>query len=113
LLFKKTMDQKRRLYSQEKVEIDSEDVQEISPAPLVALLDKSPQNFSSITTQHDNKRGLFWILDEESTNSKSNDEAFLDVLFNVHNDRDDKNILSRVGKKHFILQHMQGEELSL
>jgi hypothetical protein len=104
------MDQKRKLYLTENVEIDTGEVQDQHPS-LVALLDKSPHNFPNLIGQSEKKRGLFWLLEEEAANPKSTDETFLDVVFDVFGDREDQNLISRVGRKQLLLQHMTGLRL--
>jgi hypothetical protein len=101
------MDQKRKQYSIENVEINTGDVQDQSP-PLSTLLDKSPTNFSNLIGPPEKKCGLFWLLEEEAANPKANDETFLDVAFDIFSDREDQHLISRVGRKQFLLQHMQG-----
>lgn len=56
-----------------------------SPCQLVSILDKSPPSGVLKTSQTDlreiDRRGLLWLLEEESLYPNSNDEAFLERLF--------------------------------
>lgn len=66
----------RERYAQEMVEIDTDGFNESFPGPLVSLIDRSPQNHVVRTSQRDlreaDRRGLLWLLDEESIYPNSN-----------------------------------------
>lgn len=101
-------------YSQELIEINTEGiVQEIDPNQLVSLIDKAPQSHVVRGSQRDlreqDRRGLLWLLDEESMYPGSNDDTFLERLFSHYGDREHQYLLRRspVGKQ-FVLQHFQG-----
>ncbi|XP_055375472.1 unconventional myosin-XVIIIa isoform X4 [Condylostylus longicornis] len=103
----------RDRYSQEMVEIESEGLPETHPGPLVSLIDKAPQNHVVRTSQRDlreqDRRGLLWLLDEESMYPNSNDDTFLERLFSHYGDREHQTLIRRAaGTKQFILQHLQG-----
>ena len=103
----------RERYAQEMVEIDEEGYNESFPGPLVSLIDKSPQNHVVRTSQRDlreaDRRGLLWLLDEESIYPNSNDDSFLERLFTHYGDRESQSLLRKApGSRQFILQHLQG-----
>uniref|UniRef100_A0A1L8E4V2 Putative myosin n=1 Tax=Nyssomyia neivai TaxID=330878 RepID=A0A1L8E4V2_9DIPT len=103
----------RDRYAQELVELDGEGVPESNPAQLVSLIDKAPQSHVVRTSQRDlreqDRRGLLWLLDEESIYPNSNDDTFYERLFNHYGDREHQNLLRRAGgTRQFILQHLQG-----
>lgn len=100
-------------YAQESVEVDTEGFQENNSAPLVSLFDKVPQGHMIRTSQRDlkeiDRKGLFWLLDEESLYPNSNDDTFLDRLFSHYGDREHSHLLRRAaGSRQFIIQHLQG-----
>lgn len=103
----------RERYAQEMVEIDTEGFNETFPGPLVSLIDRSPQNHVIKTSQRDlreaDRRGLLWLLDEESIYPNSNDDTFLERLFTHYSDRESQQLLRKApGSRQFILQHLQG-----
>ncbi|XP_037947751.1 unconventional myosin-XVIIIa isoform X2 [Teleopsis dalmanni] len=103
----------RDRYAQELVEIDTEGMPESNPGPLVSLIDKAPQNHVVRSSQRDlrehDRRGLLWLLDEESMYPNSNDDTFLERLFSHYGDREHQCILRKcTGPKQFVLQHLQG-----
>lgn len=103
----------RDRYAQELVEIDTEGFPDSNPGPLVSLLDKSPQNQLMRTSQRDlrevDRRGLLWLLDEESMYPNSNDDSFLERLLYHYGDREHSGLLRKgAGTRQFILQHLQG-----
>lgn len=100
-------------YAQELVEIDQEGFRDSQQGPLIALLDKIPQNQRSFTSKVANKThadvGLFWLLDEETMQSNTSDVTFLERVFNSFGNRDYQSILSPGNTKNeFILHHLQG-----
>lgn len=100
-------------YSQELVEINMDGVSEIDSSQLVSLIDKAPQNHVVRGSQRDlreqDRRGLLWLLDEESMYPGSNDDSFLERLFSHYGDREHQYLLRRapIGRQ-FVLQHLQG-----
>lgn len=100
-------------YAQELIEINTEGIPEIDPNQLVSLIDKAPQNHVVRGSQRDlreqDRRGLLWLLDEESMYPGSNDDSFLERLFSHYGDREHQYLLRRspVGRQ-FVLQHFQG-----
>lgn len=100
-------------YAQELVEINRDDFHETDPSQLVALIDKAPQSHVVRTSQRDlreqDRRGLLWLLDEESMYPGSNDDSFLERLFAHYGDREHQYLLRRApGSRQFVLQHFQG-----
>ncbi|KAM7364507.1 myosin heavy chain-like isoform 3-T7 [Cochliomyia hominivorax] len=103
----------RDRYAQELVEIDTECIGILNPGPIVSLIDKAPQNHVVRSSQRDlreqDRRGLLWLLDEESIYPNSNDDTFLERLFSHYGDREHQALLRKcTGPKQFILQHLQG-----
>jgi myosin XVIII len=103
----------RERYAQEMVEIDTEGFNESFPGPLVSLIDRSPQNHVVRTSQRDlreaDRRGLLWLLDEESIYPNANDDSFLERLFTHYGDRESQSLLRKApGSRQFVLQHLQG-----
>lgn len=100
-------------YSQELVEINLDGVHDSDPGQLVSLIDKAPQNHVVRSSQRDlreqDRRGLFWLLDEESVYPGASDDSFLERLFSHYGDREHQFLLRRapVGRQ-FVLQHLQG-----
>lgn len=100
-------------YSQELIDIDFGNYNDTSPAPVVSLIDKTPQNQIIRTSQRDlrqqDRRGIFWLLDEESIYPNSTDDTFFERMFNHFSDREHQAILRRtVGCRQFVIQHLQG-----
>ncbi|XP_039444076.1 unconventional myosin-XVIIIa isoform X2 [Culex pipiens pallens] len=103
----------RNRYAQELVEINAGFSHDSNPGPLVNLLDKAPQSHVVRTSQNNlrdqDKRGLLWMLDEETMYPNSNDDTFLERLFSSYGDRESQTLVRRgAGTRQFILQHMQG-----
>lgn len=100
-------------YSQELVEINMEGISDSDPNKLVSLIDKAPQSHVVRGSQRDlreqDRRGLLWLLDEESMYPGSNDDSFIERLFSHYGDREHQYLLRRspVGRQ-FVLQHFQG-----
>lgn len=88
-------------YSQEGIDVDYEDLDSDddnvgSPQALVSLLDRGNSQSATMlrTSQSDlsssrqcERKGLLWLLDEESVMPSGCDESFLDRLFSLYNDR--------------------------
>lgn len=104
----------RDRYAQEMVDIDIEGIApECNPGPLVSLIDKAPQNHVVRSSQRDlreqDRRGLLWLLDEESIYPNANDDTFLERLFSHYGDREHQVLLRKChGTRQFVLQHLQG-----
>lgn len=103
----------RERYAQEMVEIDTEGFNESFPGPLVSLIDRSPQSHVVRTSQANlreaDRRGLLWLLDEESIYPNANDDSFLERLFTHYGDRESQSLLRKApGSRQFVLQHLQG-----
>lgn len=100
-------------YSQELVEINMDGVHDTDANQLVSLIDKSPQSHVVRTSQRDlreqDRRGLLWLLDEESMYPASNEDTFLERLFSHYGDREHQYLLRRgpIGRQ-FVLHHLQG-----
>ncbi|XP_062717165.1 unconventional myosin-XVIIIa isoform X7 [Aedes albopictus] len=107
-----SLDLPRNRYAQELVEIESDPLHETCSTPLINLLDKTPQTHFVCTSQNSrepDKRGLFWLLDEEVMYPNASDDTFLERLFSLHFDRESHMLLKKgIKKRHFILQHLQG-----
>lgn len=100
-------------YAQELVEISREGLHETEPGQLVGLIDKAPQSHVVRTSQRDlreqDRRGLLWLLDEESMYPGSSDDSFLERLFAHYGDREHQYLLRRApGSRQFVLHHLQG-----
>lgn len=100
-------------YAQEMIDIDADNYHETSGAPIVSLLDKTPQQQMIRTSQRDlrqqDRRGIFWLLDEESIYPNSTDDTFFERMFNHFSDREYQAVLRRAaGCRQFVIQHLQG-----
>ncbi|XP_058804263.1 unconventional myosin-XVIIIa isoform X2 [Phymastichus coffea] len=108
-------------YVQEGIDIDHEDDMDEalgSPQALVSLMDKGSSQSATMlrTSQSDlsssrqmERKGLLWLLDEETVCSGGNDEIFLDRLFAYYGDREHQLLLRKApGNNQFVLQHLQG-----
>ncbi|XP_014213237.1 unconventional myosin-XVIIIa isoform X2 [Copidosoma floridanum] len=107
-------------YVQEGIDIDHEDeIEELgSPQGLVSLLDRGNSQSATMlrTSQSDlsscrqlERKGLLWLLDEETVCPGGSDESFLDRLFSHYGDREHQVLLRKApGNNQFVLQHLQG-----
>ncbi|XP_076627599.1 unconventional myosin-XVIIIa isoform X2 [Colletes latitarsis] len=109
-------------YVQEGIDVDYEDeYDEVgigSPQGMVSLLDRGSSQGATMlrTSQNDltgsrqiERKGLLWLLDEETVCSGGSDETFLDRLFSHYGDRDYQMLLRKApGNNQFILQHLLG-----
>ncbi|KAK6641884.1 hypothetical protein RUM44_013604 [Polyplax serrata] len=102
-------------YTQEHIDVNTEEMNsELNlPNQLVSILDKSPPSGVLKTSQTDlreiDRRGLLWLLDEESLYPNSGDETFLQRLFQHYGGKDHQlHIRKTSGVGHFIIQHLQG-----
>ncbi|XP_026474112.1 unconventional myosin-XVIIIa isoform X3 [Ctenocephalides felis] len=105
--------QPRDRYAQEQIELDGYCDSGLNPEPMVNMLDKTAQNSLIRTSQTDiresDRRGLLWLLDEESLYPGSSDETFLERLFLHYGDRESQILLRKApGSLQFILHHLQG-----
>lgn len=101
-------------YSQENIECDFEFVN-TSPAALVFLIDKPPQQTLLRTSNQDlrdsDKKGLLWLLDDEAIFPGATEDSFMERLFTHHGDHPVKrdSLLRKGSLGHtFILNHFQG-----
>ncbi|KAL5016328.1 hypothetical protein ScPMuIL_005917 [Solemya velum] len=102
-------------YSQENIECDFEFVT-TSPTALVALIDKPSQQTLVRNTSMDQrdaeKKGLLWILDEESIFPGATEDSFMDRFFNHHGEQKVRrdSLLRKASSlgNTFILNHFQG-----
>ncbi|KAI4495079.1 hypothetical protein M0804_001280 [Polistes exclamans] len=109
-------------YVQESIDVDYEvDYEEDgigSPQSLVSLLDRASSQSATMlrTSQSDlsasrqmERKGLLWLLDEETVCPGGSDETFLDRLFSYYGDRDHQMLLRKApGNNQFVLQHLLG-----
>ncbi|XP_036369695.1 unconventional myosin-XVIIIa isoform X3 [Octopus sinensis] len=101
-------------YSQENIECDFEFVN-TSPAALVFLIDKPPQQTLLRASNQDlrdaDKKGLLWLLDDEAIFPGATEDSFMERLFTHHGDHPVKrdSLLRKGSLGHtFILNHFQG-----
>ena len=74
---------------QENIDCDC-DMVTSSPAAMVNLLDQAPQQplvRSSKSDLQNEKKGLLWLLDEESMFPGATEDSFIQRFFNQHGDR--------------------------
>ncbi|XP_050457787.1 unconventional myosin-XVIIIa-like isoform X1 [Cataglyphis hispanica] len=109
-------------YVQEGIDVDYEDDYDEdgigSPQGLVSLLDRGSSQSATMlrTSQSDlsssrqmERKGLLWLLDEETVCPGGSDETFLDRLFSHYGDRDHQTLLRKApGNNQFVLQHLLG-----
>ncbi|XP_073948131.1 myosin heavy chain-like isoform X2 [Choristoneura fumiferana] len=109
----------RERYAQEGIALDDgaeEDwlSETVNPGPMVELLDKAPQNSIVRSSQADlrecDRRGLLWLLDEESMYPGSNDDTFLErALTHYGPPHHTQRLIKKAPHaRQFILQHLQG-----
>ncbi|GAB1602168.1 unconventional myosin-XVIIIa-like isoform X2 [Argonauta hians] len=102
-------------YSQENIECDFEFVN-TSPAALVYLIDKPPQQTLQLRASNQDlrdvdKKGLLWLLDDEAIFPGATEDSFIDRLFTHHGDHPVKreSLIRKGSLGHtFILNHFQG-----
>ncbi|OAD57389.1 Unconventional myosin-XVIIIa [Eufriesea mexicana] len=109
-------------YVQEGIDVDYEDDCDEdgigSPQGLISLLDRGSSQGATMlrTSQSDlsgsrqmERKGLLWLLDEETVCPGGSDETFLDRLFSHYGDRDHQILLRKApGNNQFVLQHLLG-----
>ncbi|XP_072934275.1 unconventional myosin-XVIIIa [Epargyreus clarus] len=109
----------RERYAQEGIALDDGTEEDwlsetVNPGPMVDLLDKSPQNTIVRSSQADlrdcDRRGLLWLLDEESMYPGSSDDTFLErVMTHYGAPHHTQYLLKKAPHaRQFILQHLQG-----
>ncbi|XP_012280974.1 unconventional myosin-XVIIIa isoform X2 [Orussus abietinus] len=108
-------------YVQEGIDIDHEDDYDEdgvgSPQAMVSFMDRGGSQSAAMlrTSQSDlsssrqgDRKGLLWLLDEETVSPGGSDETFLDRLFSLY-ERDHQMLLMKApGNNQFVLQHLQG-----
>ncbi|KAJ8678757.1 hypothetical protein QAD02_014544, partial [Eretmocerus hayati] len=121
LFYHSTLVAPKDRYVQEGIDIDHEDEMDEglgSPQGLVSLLDRGNSQSATMlrTSQSDlsnsrqlDRKGLLWLLDEETVCPGGSDESFLDRLFTHYGDREHQLLLRKApGNNQFVLQHLQG-----
>ncbi|KAL0867890.1 hypothetical protein ABMA27_008575 [Loxostege sticticalis] len=109
----------RERYAQEGITLDDgaeEDwlSETVNPGPMVELLDKAPQNTIVRSSQADlrecDRRGLLWLLDEESMYPGSSDDTFLERVMTHYGAPNQTQYLIKKAPhaRQFVLQHLQG-----
>ncbi|CAB3222112.1 unnamed protein product [Arctia plantaginis] len=109
----------RERYAQEGIQLDDgaeEDwlSETVNPGPMVELLDKAPQNSIVRSSQADlrecDRRGLLWLLDEESMYPGSSDDTFLERVMSHYGAPHHTHALIKKAPhaRQFVLQHLQG-----
>ncbi|XP_049879362.1 unconventional myosin-XVIIIa isoform X2 [Pectinophora gossypiella] len=109
----------RERYAQEGITLDdgAEDdwlSETVNPGPMVELLDKAPQNTIVRSSQADlrecDRRGLLWLLDEESMYPGSSDDTFLErALQHYAAPSHTQHLIKKAPHaRQFVLQHLQG-----
>ncbi|XP_070572199.1 unconventional myosin-XVIIIa-like isoform X2 [Ptychodera flava] len=100
-------------YAQENIDCDFDTVVS-SPGPMVNLIDKVSQQAiirAGLDSKHVEKKGLLWLLDEESIFPGANDESFMERFF-IHYGADaekrDGLVSMSANKNCFVLNHFQG-----
>nr|XP_026488065.1 unconventional myosin-XVIIIa [Vanessa tameamea] len=109
----------RERYAQEGITLDDGSEEDwlsetVNPGPMVDLLDRSPQNTIVRSSQADlrdcDRRGLLWLLDEESMYPGSSDDTFLERVMAHYGAPHQTHYLIKKAphNRQFILQHLQG-----
>ncbi|XP_068623509.1 unconventional myosin-XVIIIa isoform X1 [Battus philenor] len=109
----------RERYAQEGITLDDGTEEDwlsetVNPGPMVELLDKSPQNSIVRSSQADlrdgDRRGLLWLLDEESMYPGSSDDSFLERALSHYGAPHHTHYLIKKSPhaRQFVLQHLQG-----
>ncbi|CAG5047625.1 unnamed protein product [Parnassius apollo] len=109
----------RERYAQEGITLDDGSEEDwlsetVNPGPMVELLDKSPQNSIVRSSQADlrdcDRRGLLWLLDEESMYPGSSDDSFLERVLSHYGPPQHTQYLIKKAPhaRQFVLQHLQG-----
>ncbi|XP_041972232.1 unconventional myosin-XVIIIa isoform X2 [Aricia agestis] len=109
----------RERYAQEGIALDDGTEEDwlsetVNPGPMVELLDKAPQNTIVRSSQADlrdcDRRGLLWLLDEESMYPGSSDDTFLErALLHYGAPQHTQHLIKKAPHaRQFVLQHLQG-----
>ncbi|KAK7595346.1 hypothetical protein V9T40_013171 [Parthenolecanium corni] len=119
LLFHQTnIDNPREHYAQEHIEVTLDKWDDVSPEPVVSLLDNSSTSSYLRGSQGDliqsssidkHALGLLWLLDDMSTWQAISDHHIVDKIFSFYSDRENHQLIRKApGNNHFIIQHYQG-----
>jgi len=91
---------------------EEESEEATNPAPLIDLLDRSPQSTvvrASATNLRDiDRRGLLWLLDDEALMSGSSEDQLLDKFTAMFNEREFERMYVRTGSNQLTIHHCQG-----
>ncbi|XP_045503326.1 unconventional myosin-XVIIIa isoform X2 [Colias croceus] len=109
----------RERYAQEGITLDDGSEEDwlsetVNPGPMIDLLDKAPQNSIVRSSQADlrdcDRRGLLWLLDEESMYPGSSDDTFLERVMTHYGAPHHTQYLIKKAPhaRQFSLQHLQG-----
>ncbi|GBP00633.1 Unconventional myosin-XVIIIa [Eumeta japonica] len=110
----------RERYAQEGITLADDGGEEdwlsetVNPGPMIDLLDKAPQNTIVRSSQTDlrecDRRGLLWLLDEESMYPGSSDDTFLERVMAHYGPPHHTQYLIKKAPhvRQFVLQHLQG-----
>ncbi|CAL1265372.1 unnamed protein product [Larinioides sclopetarius] len=100
-------------YVQENIEWNKEEFHIATPAPLIDVMDHTPQQGAMRASTADlrdvGKRGLLWMLDEESLFPGASEKTFLDKLFSNYSGKDYQQLIRKGPYNHqFTVQHFHG-----
>ncbi|XP_071038996.1 unconventional myosin-XVIIIa isoform X1 [Parasteatoda tepidariorum] len=100
-------------YLQENIEWNKEEYHISSPAPLIDVIDHTPQQGAVRASTADlrdvGKRGLIWLLDEESLFPGASEKSFLDKLFMSYSGKEYQQLIRKGPYNHqFTVQHFHG-----
>ncbi|XP_076367271.1 unconventional myosin-XVIIIa-like isoform X2 [Tachypleus tridentatus] len=113
LFHKATFQAQEDRYTQENISWDSDHYLNITPEPMVSLIDQVPPqqgpSRSSNINLREEQRGLLWLLDEESMFPNSSEQNFIERIFAHSNTKEKRHLLQKGPHLHlFTLQHLQG-----
>ncbi|XP_022249031.1 unconventional myosin-XVIIIa-like [Limulus polyphemus] len=113
LFHKATFQAQEERYTQENISWDSDHYLNLTPEPMVSLIDQIPPqqgpSRSSNINLREEQRGLLWMLDEESMFPNSSEQNFLERIFAHSNRKEKKHLLQKGPHVYlFTLQHLQG-----
>ncbi|GFT10911.1 unconventional myosin-XVIIIa [Nephila pilipes] len=99
--------------TKENIEWNKEEFHIASPAPLIDVLDHTPQQGAMRASTADlrdvGKRGLLWLLDEESLFPGASEKTFLDKVFTNYSGKDYQQLIRKGPYNHqFTIQHFHG-----
>ncbi|GFY57295.1 unconventional myosin-XVIIIa [Trichonephila inaurata madagascariensis] len=100
-------------YVQENIEWNKEEFHIASPTPLIDVMDHTPQQGAMRASTADlrdvGKRGLLWLLDEESLFPGASEKTFLDKVFTNYSGKDFQQLIRKGPYNHqFTVQHFHG-----